>query len=105
MNEQLIWNADGQLIWKVDTFLWLSRGNLKTQTEREIIAAPDKALKTTLHATKYWKQKQIGNADSASNMTRDNRPREISVPSIGERKIYILSDVLECVLNCTLPYT
>jgi hypothetical protein len=30
---------DGQLIGKEDTFLWLSRGDLRGETESEIIAA------------------------------------------------------------------
>jgi hypothetical protein len=33
-------------------FLWLSRGELKADTESEIIAAQDQALQTKYHTTK-----------------------------------------------------
>jgi len=34
----------GELICEEDTFLWLSRGELKAETESEIRAAQDRAL-------------------------------------------------------------
>jgi hypothetical protein len=37
----LIRNVDRQLISEEDTFLWLSGGELKANTESEIIAAQD----------------------------------------------------------------
>jgi len=37
-------SMDRQLISKADTFLWLSRGDLKGETESEIITAQDQAL-------------------------------------------------------------
>ena len=40
------------LIGEEDTFLWLSRGDLKGETEGEIVAANDQALQTKYHATK-----------------------------------------------------
>ena len=43
---------DRQLINEEDTFLWLSRGDLKVETESEINAAQDQALQTKHHATK-----------------------------------------------------
>ena len=43
---------DRQPIREEDTFLWLSRGDLKGQTESKIIAAQDQALQTKYHATK-----------------------------------------------------
>jgi len=45
-------NMDRQLIGESDTFLWLSRGDLKGETESDIIAAPDQALQARYHATK-----------------------------------------------------
>ena len=34
------------------TFLWLSKGDLKAETESEIVAAQDQALNTKYYATK-----------------------------------------------------
>jgi hypothetical protein len=42
---------DRQLVSEKDTFQWLSRGDLKGETENEIIAAQDQALQTKYHAT------------------------------------------------------
>ena len=43
---------DRQLISEEDTFLWLSKGDLKAGTESEIVAAQDQALNTKYYATK-----------------------------------------------------
>jgi hypothetical protein len=43
--------------------LWLSRGDLKAGTEGEILAAQDEALKQYMTQQKYYRQKQILNAD------------------------------------------
>jgi hypothetical protein len=43
---------DTQLIGEEGTFLWLSRGDLKGEIEREVIAAKDHSLQTKSHATK-----------------------------------------------------
>jgi len=45
-------SMDRQLISEKDRFLWLSRGELKGETESEIIVAKDQALQTKYHATK-----------------------------------------------------
>ena len=70
MHGQYNRSMDRQLIGKEDTILWLSRGDPKGETESEIIVAHDQTLQTKCHATKYYKQKQIANADSANNLTR-----------------------------------
>ena len=44
MRGQYIRNTDRQLIGEEDTFLWLSKGDLKAETENEILAAQDQAL-------------------------------------------------------------
>jgi hypothetical protein len=41
MNGQYIWNIDRQLFSEEDTFLWLMKGDLKAETESEIVAAQD----------------------------------------------------------------
>ena len=43
--------TDRQLISKEDTFSWLSKGNLKAETESEIVAAQQQALQTKYRAT------------------------------------------------------
>jgi hypothetical protein len=52
MNGQYIRSTDRQLISKEDTFSWLSKGDLKAETESEIVAAQEQALQTKYHATK-----------------------------------------------------
>ena len=52
MHGQYIRNIDRQLISEEDTFLWLSQGDLKAETESEIVAAQDEALQTKYYATK-----------------------------------------------------
>ena len=52
MHGQYIRNIDRQLISEEDTFLWLSKGDLKAETESEIVAAQDQALQTKYTETK-----------------------------------------------------
>jgi hypothetical protein len=47
-----IGNIDRQLISEEDTFLWLTKGDLKAENESEIVAAQDQALQTRYYATK-----------------------------------------------------
>jgi hypothetical protein len=52
MHVQYISNIDRQLISEEDTFLWFSKGDLKAETESQIVPAQDKALQTKYYATK-----------------------------------------------------
>jgi hypothetical protein len=52
MHGQYIRNMDRQLIGEEDTFLWLSKGDLKAKTEREIVVAQDQALNRKYYTTK-----------------------------------------------------
>jgi len=42
-----------QLISEEDMFLWLSKGDLKAETESEIVAAQDQALQKNIMRQKY----------------------------------------------------
>jgi len=50
MRGQYIRNINRQLISEEDTFLWLSKGDLKAETESEMVAAQDQALQTKYYA-------------------------------------------------------
>jgi hypothetical protein len=52
MHGQEIRSIDKHLISEEDTFLWLSKGDLKAETGSEIVAAQDQAIQTKYHATK-----------------------------------------------------
>jgi hypothetical protein len=52
MHGQYIINIDKQLISEEDTFLWLSKGDLKAETESEIVAAQDQTRQTKYYPTK-----------------------------------------------------
>ena len=52
MHGQYVRNIDRQLIGEEDTFLWLSKGDLKAETESEMVAAQDQAIQTKYYATK-----------------------------------------------------
>jgi len=52
MYGQYIRDTDRQLIGEEVTFLWLSKGDLKAETESEMVAAQDQALQTEYYATK-----------------------------------------------------
>jgi hypothetical protein len=51
MHGQYTRSTDKQPISEEDTFLWLSKGDLKAETESEIVAAQDQALQTKYNAT------------------------------------------------------
>jgi len=59
MHGQYIRNIDRQLIGEEDTFLWLSKGDLKAETESEIGAAQDQAIQTKYYATKILTLKSL----------------------------------------------
>jgi hypothetical protein len=52
MYGQYLRNINRRLISEEDTFLWLTKGDLKAETENEIVAAQDQALQTKYYATK-----------------------------------------------------
>ena len=52
MNGQYIKSKDRQLITEEDMLLWLSRKDLKSETESKLVAAQDQALQTNYFAAK-----------------------------------------------------
>jgi hypothetical protein len=52
MHGHYIRSIDKHLISEDDMFLWLSKGDLKAETESQIVAAQDQALQTKYHAIK-----------------------------------------------------
>jgi hypothetical protein len=52
MYGQYIWNIARQLICEEDMFLWLTKGDLKAETESEIVAVQNQALLMKYYATK-----------------------------------------------------
>jgi hypothetical protein len=60
MQGQYIRNTDRPLISEEDTFLWLSKGDLKAETESEIVAAQDQALETKYYTTKILNSETDG---------------------------------------------
>ena len=46
MRGQYIRNRDRQFVSEADTLLWLSKGDLKAETESDIVAAQVQALQT-----------------------------------------------------------
>jgi hypothetical protein len=51
MHGQYITNMDRQLISEEGTFLWLSKGDLKAETESKIVAAQEQVLNTKYYVT------------------------------------------------------
>jgi len=87
MHGQYIRNTDTQLISEEDTLLWLSKGGLKAETESEIVAAQDQALRTKYYATKIL-NKETDSKSRLSQQFDDNRPYNISMPNTGKRTAY-----------------
>ena len=53
MHGRYVRNIDSLLVRKTcSSFLWLLKGDLKAETESEIMAAQDQALQTKYYATK-----------------------------------------------------
>ena len=52
MHGQYLRGIDRHLIHEEDTFLWLTKGDLKAETGSEIVAAQDQALHTMYYGKK-----------------------------------------------------
>ena len=100
MHGQYIISMDRQLIGGEDALLWLQRGDLRGETDSEIIAAQDQALQTIIMRQKYYKQQQITNADSVNSLMRQwNTSYQHSQ---YRQKNSTQRDMTECVISDTL---
>lgn len=71
MNGRCVISTNKQLISEKDTFFWLSRGNLKAETEDELIAVQKHVCQNKYYMEqKHYNQKQIANADYVEKTTR-----------------------------------
>ena len=102
MHGQYIRNIDRQLISEEDTFLWLSTGGLKAETESEIVVAQDQALQTKQYATKISSTE----TDSKCRLCQqfdETIEHIISACPILAKEQYT-KDMIGCVLNYTSTY-
>ena len=70
MHGQYTRNLDRQLINEEDTFLWLSKGDLKAETESEIVATQVQALQTKYYATKILNTETDSKCRLCQNLMR-----------------------------------
>jgi hypothetical protein len=73
---------DRQLISEEDTCLWLWRGDLKRETESEIIAAQGQALQTKYLATKILQTETVKKCRLCKQFD-ETVEHHISTPSTG----------------------
>jgi hypothetical protein len=92
MHGQYIRSMYRQLINEEGLFLWLLRGDLKEESESEIITGQVQASQTKYHATKLLQQKQITNADSDEKVEHN-----ISACPILIKEQYIKRHARVCV--------
>jgi len=76
-----------QLISEEGTFLWLSKGDLKAETESEIVAAQDQALKTKYYATKILNTATDRKCRLCQQFDETIDHVYISMPNTGKRTV------------------
>ena len=70
MHGQYIRNIDRQLISEEDTFVWLSKGDLKQKLKVKQWQHKTKRYKRNITQQKYGAQKQRANANFFNNLMR-----------------------------------
>jgi len=103
MHGQYIINTDRQLIGEEDTFLWLSKGDLKTETESEIVAVQDRALQTEYCATKILSTETYSKCRLCQQFD-ETIDHIISACPILAKEQYIKRHDSVCVHNYTSTY-
>ena len=102
MHEQYIRNIDRQLISEEDTFLWLSKGDLKAETESEIVAAQDQALRTKYYATKILNTETDSKCRLCQQFDETIDHTISACPILAKQSTQ--KDMIECVHNYTSTY-
>ena len=103
MHGQYTRNIDRQIITKEDTFLWLLKGDLKAETDSEIVAVQDPALQTKYYATKILSTE----TDSKCRLCQqfdETIDHIISACPILAKEQYTKRHDTECVPNYTSTY-
>jgi hypothetical protein len=102
MHGQHIRSTDKHLISEEDTFLWLSKGDLKAETESETVAAKDQALQTKYHATKILHTDKDSKCRFCHQF-EGTADRTVSACPILAKQQYIERDNSVCA-SCTSTY-
>ena len=102
MHGQYIRNIARQFISEEDTFLWLSKGDLKAETESEIVAAQDQALQTKYYVTEILNTEKDSKCRFCQQFD-ETIDHIISACPILAKEQYI-KDTIECVHNYTSTY-
>ena len=96
MHWQYIRNTDRQFISEEDTFLWLSKGDLKAETESEMLAAQDRALQTKYYATEILNTETDRQQVQTLQQLDETVDRIISAWPIMAKKQYIKIHDIVC---------
>jgi hypothetical protein len=101
MHGQYIRSMDRHLIRGEDMLLWLSSGELKGETDSEIIAAQDQALPPNIMQQKYYTQKQTANVDCKQF---DETVEQIisGCPVLAEEQYIKRNDTVCAELHCNI---
>jgi len=94
---QYIRSRDRQPVVAEDALLWLSKGDLKGETESEIIAAQDRKLKNQMPRDKNTENRKTTIVNYVNNMITT-----LYQHAQDWQKNNTLRDTIECVLNCSL---
>jgi len=103
MHEQYIRNIDRQLISEEDTFLWLSKGDLKAETESEIVAAQDQAIQTKYYTTKILNTETDGKCRLCQQFDETTDHIILPCPILAKEQ-YIKRHDRVCVCTITLQH-
>jgi hypothetical protein len=102
MHGQYIRNTDRQLIREEYTFLWLSKGDLKAETESEIVAAQDQTIQIKYYATKILNTETDSKCRLCQQFDETISHIILACPLLAKEQY--IKDTIECVHNYTSTY-